>query len=239
MLKINMWVGKRTISRLDRILRRIAENPGTNAYQVARVSPRLDRVTVTRTIRKYRIVEQGYVRVEKGKRNARRYFITLKGILYVLYKELLPAEMKTWNHTFIRKIIEKYVPVLPLVFGKWDYFDRIGVGKMALCRLKAVVDDQDAFEPGLSWIPGKLMEDKICWFFYFAGFLTFPQNPRIFEGWYGMEDPQKWMNACVQDVGIKAFVSKEYEAYLGKLKEYGAYVERHAIWVIGTQEHKK
>jgi len=239
MLKIDLWVGRRTISVLEKILRRIAENPGINAYQIARISPRLDRVTVMRTVRKYRIIEQGYVRVEKGKRNAIRYFITLNGILYVLYRELLPAEMKTWDQVFILKIIRQYRSMLPLVFGKWDYFDKMGARKMALCRLKAVVDAQDQFVPGHSWIPGKSMEEKICWFFYFAGILTFPQNPAVFEGWCGMEDPQKWMNVLVQDRDVKAFVVKEIETYQKALKSYGAFVERHATWIIGAGEPEK
>jgi hypothetical protein len=236
--KIHMYVGKPPISILDRILRRIAEELGTNAYRIARIPPRLDRVTVMRIISKYRLVEEGYVRVEKGKRNAKRYFITLKGILIVLYKELLPAEDRAYDHAFISKIIKTYSSLLPLVFGKWDYFDRIGVGKMALCRLKAIADNRDVLEPGSSWIPGKSMEEKISWYFYFVGFLSFPQSPTIFEGWCGMENPQKWMNALVQDEDVRAFVIKEIETYQRALKSFGAFVERHAAWIIGTKEKR-
>jgi hypothetical protein len=239
MLRVNLWVGRRIITVLDKILRRIAENPGINAYQIARISPRLDRVTVMRSIRKCRIVEQGYVRVEKGKRNARCYFITLKGILFVLYKELLSAEGDTWDHAFIREIITKYHSMLPLVFGKWDYFDKMGVGEMALCRLKAIVDDRDSFVPGHSWIPGKSMEERIHWFFYFAGILTFPQSPRLLEGWCGMENPQKWTHAWMEDEDIKAFVSKEYKDYQGRLKDYSAFVDRFITIIDGTRELKK
>jgi len=232
--KINLWVGRRTISILDVILRRVVENPGINAYQISRISPRLDRVTVMRIIRKCRLVEDGYVRAEKGKRNARCYFITLKGILYVLYQELLPTD--GLDHAFIREIVTKYNSMLPLVFGKWDYFDKMGVGEMALCRLKAIADDQDSFLPGHSWIPGKSMEEKICWFFYFAGILTFPQSPRVLEGWCGMKNPQKWTNAWLQDEDINAFVSKEYKDYQRRLKDYGAFVERHITIIDGTRE---
>jgi len=233
-----MYVGKPPTSILDIILRRIAENPGTNAYQIARISPRLDRVTVMRSISKYRVVEESYVRVEKGKRNAKLYFITLRGILHVLYRELLPAEFRLYDYAFINKITKTYQSLLPLVFGKWDYFNEIGVGKMALCRLKAVADNRDALEPGSSWIPGKSLEEKICWYFFFVGFLSFPQSPMIFEGWCGMEDPQKWMMALVQDKDVKAFVVKEIETYQKALKSFGAFVERHATWIIGTNEKR-
>ncbi len=233
--KTNLRTGRKTISILDMILRRIVENPGINAYQIARISPRLDRITVMRRIRKYRLVEEGYVRIEKGKRNAICYFVTLKGILYVLYEELLPADRKTRDHAFIRGIITRYHSMLPLVFGKWDYFDKMGVEEMALCRLKAVVDDQNAFEPRLSWVPGKSLEEKIYWFFYFAGFLTFPQSPDVFGGWCGLESPQKWMHTWVGDVDIKAFVINEIAVYQRRLKEFGAFVERHITKIMGNR----
>lgn len=163
---------------------------------------------------------------------AKIYDLTLKGVLSLLSGELASADTEEWNYDQVRKIIMKYASLLPLVFGKWDYFDRIGVGKMALCRLQAVVIDQNAFEPGRSWIPGDSLEKKVCWFFYFTGFLSFPQSPGAFVGWCGMENPKKWMNAWVQDEDIKAFVIKEIEDYQTKLKNFGAFVERHITIVI-------
>ena len=170
---------------------------------------------------------------------ANLYDLTLKGVLSLLRGELASAEPEKWNYNQIRRIIKKYASLLPLVFGKWDYFDNIGVGKMALCRLQAVVIDQDAFDPYRSWIPGDSFEEKVCWFFYFTGFLSFPQSPGAFVGWCGMENPEKWMDAWVQDGEIKAFVIKEIEDYQTKLRNFGAFVERHITVVIGSGRKTK
>jgi len=188
--------------------------------------------------------KRGLVKLIGKKQTVKRtmaniYDLTLKGVLSILREELASADTEKWNFNRVRKIIMKYASLLPLVFGKWDYFDRIGVEKMALCRLQAVVVDQDAFEPGYSWIPGDSLEEKVCWFFYFTGFLSFPQSPGAFVGWCGMEDPEKWMDAWVQDEDIKAFVIKEIEDYQTKLKNFGAFVERHITIVIANGRKTK
>jgi len=230
MLKIDMWVGRRTISALNRILRHIAENPGINAYQIARIPPRLDRVTVMRNIRKYRLVEEGYVRVEKGKRNAKCYFITLKGILYVLYIELSRTDMKKWNFDYmqllrgynqIHEIIRKHESLLPLVFGKWDYFRKCGVEKGALFRLIKVVYRRDRLgfygsRPG-GIIEKEIIVRRIYNIFFFNGTLL-PETLE-FDGWKRpYEDIDQWIVMWKGDPDIKAYITKELKEYQENLR---------------------
>lgn len=223
------------------VLSALAKDGPSNTYQIAKKTGKTYSLTFNSV---KELVERKMVRFEGKKRTikgtmANVYDLTLRGVLFVLGQEFAAADTDKRNYGAIRKIIHKYASLLPLVFGKWDYFDRNGVGEMALCRLKAVVVDQDAFEPEYSWIPGKSMEEKIYWFFYFAGFLSFPQSPAVYEGWCGMEAPQKWMNAWVQDGEIKAFVVKEIEAYQRRLKDFGAYVESHMTIIVGNKRHRK
>jgi hypothetical protein len=223
MLRNDLYVGKRTVSILDRILRRIVENPGINAYQIARISPRLDRITVMRHVRRFRLVGERYVRVEKGKRNAICYFITLKGILLVLQRELSRTDTEKWNYDYkqllrgynkIHEIIRKNESLLPLVFGKWDYFRMFHVEKSVLFRLAKAVYRQNHL--GFYGITGGAIEKNIVRriynIFFFSG--TWLPETLEFDGFkLPYEDINYWTAMWKGDPEIKAYITKELKEY--------------------------
>jgi hypothetical protein len=230
MLRNDLYVGKKTVSTLDRILRRIVENPGINAYQIARISPRLDRITVMRHVRRFRLVEKGYVRVEKGKRNAKCYFITLEGILCVLYGELSRTDLKKWNYDYkqllrgynqIHEIIRKHESLLPLVFGKWDYFRKYGVEKGALFRLIKVVYRRDRLGFFGSLTRGRMEKEIIVGRIYNIFFFTGTLLPETLEydGWKRpCEDLNQWTAMWKGDPDIKVYITKELKEYQKRLR---------------------
>jgi len=230
MLRNDLYVGKKTVSILAMILRRIVENPGINAYRIACISPRLDRITVSRQIRRFRLVEEGYVRVEKGKRNAICYFITLKGILLVLYREISHMDTKKWNYGYkqllrdynkIHEIIRKNESLLPLVFGKWDYFRKSGVEKGAFFRLATVVYRQNHLgfygAPPGGIIEKKIIVRRIYNIFFFTGTLL-PETLE-FDGWkLPYDDINQWIAMWKGDLDIKAYIIKEIKEYQENLR---------------------
>lgn len=168
-------------------------------------------------------------RTEKGT-EAYIYDLALEGILLVLQREMQKAELDKWNHAFIGKIINRYSSTLPLVFGKWNHLEKMGVDEMALARLNALVDTYAAnrlnFEKGTGILPWKKMEDQICWFFYFQGFF-----PPAHSGWLGVKDPKAWGSACKQDEDVRNYVTKELEEYKNRSENLTMLIEKTLIFL--------
>ena len=145
------------------------------------------------------------------------YDLKLEGVLLVLYREM--QNPGKYDRAFIRKLVESYGSLLPLVFGKWDYFGNFNamVKKLAWFRLKVLVDgfgqDSQAFRKGMSYIgsPEMELEQKISWFFYFQ-FNHFKYS-------------EPWLNALRQDDEIRAFALKELKAYQEKLMNRHSLIE--------------
>lgn len=241
-LKNERYVGKRTAFVVDEILRRIVQNPGgINAYEISRISPRIDRITVMRCIRRFRLVEERYVRVEKGKRNSKRYFITFIGILHVLHRELSPEDTEKSDYRRFRSIIKKCENWLPLVFGKWSFFRRVGIEETALSRLKTtvavVVANQDLLygfikEP---LAPHADIKTTVTWFFYFLGLI--PVGPE-FEDWQFRHGIDAWLSALKQDKDIQAYFMEELEHYYRRLESLSTIIA-HVTEVIGEENVEK
>jgi len=211
----------------------LAEEGPTNIYQIQKKTGKtyslmfkavkdLERRSLVKLVEKKQ--------TSKGT-TANIYDLTLMGVLTVLEGELPTEDTEEWNYDRIHKIIRKYESLLPLVFGKWSYFQSKGVEKVALYRLHAVVFNQSFLERADPWVPGTKMEERICWFFYFYGF--FPATPE-FEGWRIMDDAEAWAGSWAQDKDIKAYVVKELAEYQTRLKTLGGFVERHILRVTGS-----
>jgi len=91
--KMNMLKDDKT---LRRIIQWIAENPGVNLYQTDYTNKKLRGVNRTTAMRKiknqYRLVEKGYLRMEKGKRKAEKYWLTFKGLIYAVKMGINPND---------------------------------------------------------------------------------------------------------------------------------------------------
>jgi hypothetical protein len=70
--------------KLTMILKYITENPGASLYDIGKNSG-VDRITAVRKIKnEHKLVENGFLRFEKGKRNAENYWITFKGLFFAV-----------------------------------------------------------------------------------------------------------------------------------------------------------
>jgi hypothetical protein len=70
--------------KMNIVLKYIAENPGSSLYNIGENSG-VGRITVVRKIKnEYKLVENGYLRFEKGERNAENYWVTLKGLFFAV-----------------------------------------------------------------------------------------------------------------------------------------------------------
>jgi hypothetical protein len=70
--------------KLNLILKYIAEHPGASLYDIGDNSG-VNRTTAMRKIKEeYKLVENEFLRFEKGKRCAEQYWLTLKGLYYSL-----------------------------------------------------------------------------------------------------------------------------------------------------------
>lgn len=165
------------------------------------------------------------------------YDLTFSGILAVLEIELAPEDTERWNYVKIRKIIKKYADWLPLVFGKWIFFQKMGTEKIALFRLKKIVENQQLIrDKGEPLAPTSDMKTQVCWLFYFLG--LFPASA-AFDEWQIRHDTEAWMNGWKQDKDITAYFMKELENYRKRLKNLGAIVERHITLILGSRELRK
>jgi hypothetical protein len=136
----------------------------------------------------------------------------------------------------VRGIIGKYKALLPLIFGKWSYFQKVKGEDAALQRLSAVANNQDLFEGGESLIPAATMGQRIYWFFYFIG--LFPVR-HVFDDWRIVKNHEAWSSWWYEDPDIRAFLSRELHAYQGRLRRLMFFVERHIAIIDGPRKHKR
>jgi len=159
--------------------------------------------------------------VEHTRLETQTYDLSLKGVLLVLKKELAPADTERWNYSLIQKIIRKHSSLLPLIFGKWSYFDKMKVWKIARFRLKVLVDtyaaDPLSFRKGTGVVPWMEMEQQICWFFYFQ--------------FNHLKFGKPWMTALKQDKEIRAYVVKELKAYQKRLENLNTIIDENLAFL--------
>lgn len=156
---------------------------------------------------------------EKGTLS-RIYDLEIEGVLWILADEM--KTINGWNHSFIRKLIERHSSKLPLVFNKWQYFREIGLEDIVMTRLKIVVDTHSTypFKKGTGYYPWLEMEHQITRFFF------------LFDFYRGSDNPIKgfnftaWITALKNDMEIRAFVIRELEYEQKVLKNQLAVVGR-------------
>jgi len=188
--------------------------------------------------------------VEKKKTSkgtiANIYNLNFIGILTVLARELSPEDTEQWNYNQIRKIIRKYDYWLPLVFGKWSFFQKAGVEETALLRLKAVVDRlnvervrlHDLFGYGGLLVPLADIKTVTCWLFYFMGLFLSDVEFEV-EEQQTRHDTEAWIDAWRQDKEIVAYILEELEFYQWRLRNLSDRGERLKTRVIGINKHEE
>jgi DNA-binding transcriptional ArsR family regulator len=146
---------------------------------------------------------------EKGT-TANIYDLNLESVLFILQRQ---QRSSNYDFSQSRDILEKYSDLLPLVFGKWKYFESKVKGKVkeiAKHRFKVLVDSYVSnplsFKKGTSSYPGIDAKNIATWFFYFQ-FNHFKFS-------------KPWMEALKDDEEIKYYVIKElkdYQKFLDKI----------------------
>lgn len=190
------------------VLEALSREGPTNAYKVAKSAGKAYSFVFNffrELERRKMIAFKGQVKTEKGTK-AKNYDLLLEAVLFVLHKKMLRADEDRGDYDLIHAIIKKYESLVPLVFGKWSHFKKMGVEKIAYFRLKVLVDtfkaDPLGFKQGTTFIFGKLaceMEENVCWYFYFQ-FQHFKYD-------------LAWMDALRQDKEIKNYVIKELQLF--------------------------
>lgn len=173
------------------------------------------------------LTESGLMIIEHTKLETQTFDLTLKGVLLIIQKELTLHDSSKWNCSFLHRIIKKYTPMLPLIFGKWNHFDKMGVEKTAFLRLRAIVTQEDMYQRGDPRIPGKTMEEKINWAFYLGSFYP----PIIFLP----EDPVEWVNAWKEDGDINAFGITEIERHIKRYEDAITLYKKYLFYLKGFE----
>jgi hypothetical protein len=202
----------------------LADEGPTNIYQVQKKTGKTYSLmfNAVKELEKCRLVKLVEKRQTQKGTTANVYDLTLKGVLSILDRELVPANCKKWDYDLVRGIVEKYKVLLPLIFGKWRYFQKVDGEDDALVRLSAAANNQDLFEDEVSFIPATALEQRIYWFFYFIG--LFPVEPMLNE-WRVVENYKEWSSWWYDDPDIRAFISKELHAYQKRLRMLMYFVE--------------
>ena len=210
------------------VLEGLSREGPTNAYRVAkRIGKAYSFVfnSLKESERRGLVTFKGEVKTEKGT-TAKIYDLALEGVLLTLQREMRLTEDR-WNHSYIGEIIEKYSNLLPLIFGKWEHFERMGVGKIARFRLKVLVDTYAA-DPlslkkgtGFGFGSDKETEQLVCWFFYFQ--------------FHHFKYSETWMTALKQDEETKMYVIGELKAYQRRLKKLNILIDENISFLQGVE----
>jgi len=158
------------------ILKNIALNGDSTKYSVEKHLKEDKKKLSHGTIYKVfdTLIEKGYIE-EKSRKKGRNpnletitYQITFKG-LSVIYRRINSSEF------FENNLPEKYSPLLPLIFGKWNQFKKKGLEKVAEERLKSAIGYSKT-------------EEEINESFYLD---ELPTDPKTLRKWKGVlrDDP--------------------------------------------------
>lgn len=175
------------------------------------------------------LIKSDIMTVEHTGLETETYDLTLIGVLLILEKELPLGDSSKWDYIFLHKMIRKYTPMLPLIFGKWRHFDKMGVEKTALIRLSIIAQNSDIVKPGDSRVPGKTMEQKINWLFYVGSLYKYSMLLS--------EDPIIWVNAWKEDEDIKSFSIKEIERHIRRYENAIALYKKYLFYLKGLESN--
>jgi hypothetical protein len=215
----------------------LADEGPTNIYQIQKKTGKTYSLmfNAVKELEKRELIKLLEKRQTQKGTTANIYDLTLKGVLSILDRELVPANCEKWDYDRVRGIIGKYKSLLPLIFGKWSYFQEVDGEDDALVRLSAVANNQDLFEGEESFIPAATLEQRIYWFFYFIG--LFPVEP-VFNEWRIVKNYKEWSSWWYDDADIRAFISKELHAYQKRLRMLMYFVEGQTRIIDRPQKSK-
>jgi hypothetical protein len=219
------------------ILEGLARKAPTNAYMVAKTTEKAYSFvfnTLKELKRRKIVVFKGKKTTEKGT-TANIYDLALDGVLLVLQREMRFADVDEWNREFIRGTIEKYSSLLPLVFGKWKYFEKVGLGKIILTRLKITVDTHESnpFKKGTGFYPWLDEEQQITRFFFLFDF------DRLHNHFIPNFDAKAWITALKQDEELKAYITQELRQDQKRLKNMQINREKVVLFMESLSEKEK
>ena len=222
----------------------LADEGPTNVYQIAKKAGKAYSLmfNAIKKLKEFNLV----MFVEKKQTSkgtvANNYDLNFLGILSVLRIEILPKNTKEVDYDRIRIIISKYEDWLPLVFGKWSFFQRVGLEETALLRLKAIVATVFANRDLLYGFiaeplaPAADMRTTATWFFYFLGLI--PVGREFQEEWQFRHGADEWLSALKQDKDIQAYFMEELQWCYKRLQSLSNTVAR-VTKVIGEEHIEK
>ena len=183
----------------------VKANP-KNAYRIYKLSG-ISYSYVFNTLKeleKRRLIElKKEIDTEKGTR-AKIFDLTLEGVLIVLKHRFYDLKTK---QDFLRKITENYRTMIPLVFGKYEYFKKIGLEELYRIRLGKIVlgYTHTTFRKGTGYYPWLEQKEQITCFFYLFDF------NRLYDSNIKNFDPKVWLNALRNDKDIKKYILEELQ----------------------------
>ena len=201
------------------ILEGLAKIAPSNAYQIHKNCGKAYSFvynTLKELERRNMIFTKRKEQTEKGT-VANIYDLNLESVLLILQRQ-----QRSSNYDFSKSsdILEKYGELLPLVFGKWKYFESKVNGKVkeiANHRLKVLVDSYVSnplsFKRGTASIPGMETKQLVTWFFYFQ-FNHFKYS-------------EPWIAALKGDETIKNYVINELKEYQKRLDDINNLIEEN------------
>jgi hypothetical protein len=219
------------------VLEGLAKESPTNGYRIAKKTGKAYSFVFNslKELEKHKIVFlKGKEKSRKGTM-AKIYDLSLEGVLRVLHNELLGFDADKWNRPFIRQIMEKHSSMLPLIFGKWNYFKKSGSERTVFLRLKWIVDTHanHPFERGAGFYPWLEMEEQITRFFFLVDIY------RLDNQFISNFDARAWLTGLKQDKEIAKYVIQELENEKRRLKNMQARIDDVALFMKIQSEKSK
>lgn len=196
------------------VLKGLAEKAPTNAYQVAEKTGKAYSFVFNcfKECEKRGIIT--LIREMKTKKGtkAKIYDLTLDGVLLLLSKILINKSIYSHgdigeNRTLFYKMMDRYSSMLPLVFGKYDYFKKNELDKLYHIRLSFMTRGYpDSYRKGTGIYPELEMEEQIMRYFYLFDF------DMLDEPFIKDFDKRTWLTVLKNDPEIREYILKELES---------------------------
>jgi len=190
-----------------KIMKFVAENPGASLYKIARGTG-INRIKVGRKIKQYKLTEKdGFLKMEKGKRNAKNYTFTFGGLVSYFMVMIEPAGWKN-----IDKIAENY-PDMLLTFEKWHLFIRAGLRNQIVYYLQTAFKSAHAYIASHVFfnIPTELGDKKLK--------LGLDTSILFIPLFIETEEREALMHLYKKDKELREFINRNFVLYEGHYKK--------------------
>ena len=159
------------------------------------------------------------------------YDLTFDGVLLVLKNVFYLPDMKIDKIDF-SNIIKRYGSMLPLVFGKYEYFKEIGLENMYLLRLNIIVRGytRSSFRKGTGYYPWLEKAEQITRYFYLFDF------SRLYNSFLKNFDPKVWLNALRNDKEIKEYVIEELQQDKKNLEDHARVITKTISYLENREQ---